>query len=90
MARPLRIEFAGAVYHVTSRGNARQDIVRDDLDRKKRASGLGLHFTLYGDGIPEATGASNGKGRERTIEQQATHSKWIVTEATCHIQGKRK
>ncbi len=35
MARPLRIEFAGAVYHVTSRGNARQDIVRDDLDREK-------------------------------------------------------
>ncbi|HLA74476.1 MAG TPA: transposase, partial [Gammaproteobacteria bacterium] len=23
MARPLRIEYAGAVYHVTSRGNAR-------------------------------------------------------------------
>jgi hypothetical protein len=22
MARPLRIEFAGAVYHVTARGNA--------------------------------------------------------------------
>ena len=35
MARPLRIEFAGAVYHVTSRGNARQDIVRDDVDREK-------------------------------------------------------
>ena len=27
MARPLRIEFAGAVYHVMSRGSARQDIV---------------------------------------------------------------
>ncbi len=26
MARPLRIEFSGALYHVTSRGNARQDI----------------------------------------------------------------
>src|SRR5688572_33236507 len=33
MARPLRIEYAGAVYHVTSRGNARQDIVCDDHDR---------------------------------------------------------
>jgi hypothetical protein len=28
MARPLRIEFPGAVYHVTSRGNARQKIYR--------------------------------------------------------------
>ena len=33
MARPLRIEYPGAVYHVTSRGNARQDIVADDQDR---------------------------------------------------------
>ncbi|MDZ7615948.1 MAG: transposase, partial [Patescibacteria group bacterium] len=35
MARALRLEFPGAIYHVTSRGNARQDIVRDDLDREK-------------------------------------------------------
>lgn len=33
MARPLRIEYAGAVYHVTSRGNAQSFIFRDDRDR---------------------------------------------------------
>ena len=33
MSRPLRIEFEGAVYHVTSRGNARQNIYEDDTDR---------------------------------------------------------
>ena len=33
MSRPLRIEFSGAVYHVTSRGNARQDIFLDNQDR---------------------------------------------------------
>lgn len=33
MARPLRIEFPGAVYHITSRGNARQAIFIDDEDR---------------------------------------------------------
>ncbi|WP_040725099.1 transposase [Thiomicrorhabdus sp. Kp2] len=33
MTRPLRIEFAGALYHVTSRGNAQEDIYRDDKDR---------------------------------------------------------
>ena len=33
MARPLRVEFPHAVYHLTSRGNARQNIVRDDRDR---------------------------------------------------------
>ncbi len=34
MARPLRIEFPGAVYHVTSRGNERKAIFRNDQDRK--------------------------------------------------------
>lgn len=33
MARPLRIEFPGAVYHVTARGNARQDVYLNDDDR---------------------------------------------------------
>ena len=35
MARPLRIEFAGALYHVTARGNAREAIYRDDEDRER-------------------------------------------------------
>lgn len=34
MARPLRIEYPGAIYHVTSRGNARQAIYKDDADRR--------------------------------------------------------
>ena len=33
MSRPLRIEFPGAVYHVTSRGDRREPIYRDDADR---------------------------------------------------------
>ncbi|MBE0478126.1 transposase [Candidatus Aerophobetes bacterium] len=33
MTRPLRIEFPGAVYHITSRGNARESIFLDDNDR---------------------------------------------------------
>ncbi|GAB1233764.1 hypothetical protein UT5_01570 [Ferrigenium sp. UT5] len=34
MSRPLRIEFAGALYHVTSRGDGREDIFLDDADRE--------------------------------------------------------
>lgn len=34
MARPLRIEYDGALYHVTSRGNDRKAIFRDNADRK--------------------------------------------------------
>jgi putative transposase len=33
MARPLRLEIAGGLYHVTSRGNARNEIYLDDEDR---------------------------------------------------------
>lgn len=32
MSRPLRVEFEGALYHVTSRGNARQAIYLSDAD----------------------------------------------------------
>ena len=34
MSRPLRIEFAGALYHVTSRGDLRESIFVDDEDRR--------------------------------------------------------
>jgi len=33
MARPLRLEFPGALYHVTCRGNRRERIFRDRTDR---------------------------------------------------------
>jgi REP element-mobilizing transposase RayT len=32
MARPIRVEFEGAVYHVTARGNERKPIYRDDRE----------------------------------------------------------
>ncbi len=34
MARPLRIEFPGAVYHVTARGDRQESIFEDDADRQ--------------------------------------------------------
>ena len=34
MSRPLRIEFPGAIYHVTSRGDRGEAIYRDDADRQ--------------------------------------------------------
>jgi len=33
MARPLRLEYAGALYYVAAQGNARQEIFLDDTDR---------------------------------------------------------
>ena len=41
MTRPLRLEFAGALYHVTSRGDRREDIFLDDVDRRDWLDVLG-------------------------------------------------
>jgi len=35
MTRPIRIEYAGALYHVTSRGDRQEDIYIDDVDRSR-------------------------------------------------------
>jgi putative transposase len=34
MTRPLRIEYPGAVYHITSRGNEKKAVFKDDQDRE--------------------------------------------------------
>jgi REP element-mobilizing transposase RayT len=48
MARPLRLEFAGAVYHVTARGNAAQEIFLDDQDRERFLELLAREVTQQG------------------------------------------
>jgi len=48
MARQLRIEYPGAVYHVTSRGNARNAIYVDDGDREAFLRVLHSVITRYG------------------------------------------
>src|SRR6185437_12569599 len=48
MPRRLRIEFEGAIYHVMTRGNARQDIVHDDDDRRRLLDDLEHAVTRRG------------------------------------------
>jgi len=48
MARPLRIEFGGAIYHVTSRGNACQKVFFSDADRELFLSTLAGVVRRYG------------------------------------------
>jgi putative transposase len=47
MARPLRIEYEGVLYHVTSRGNARESIFFDDDDRVAFLDILLLELARY-------------------------------------------
>ncbi len=48
MARPLRIEFPGAIYHITTRGNARKAVFRDDVDRDLFLDALSEVVTRFG------------------------------------------
>jgi len=48
MARAMRIEFPGAVYHITSRGNDRRDIFQDDNDRRRFLELLGEVARRFG------------------------------------------
>ena len=47
MTRPLRIEFPGAYYHVTSRGNERKNIFKDNKDREQFLSYLQSAYLRY-------------------------------------------
>ena len=52
MTRPLRLEFPGALYHVTARGDRRKTIFFDDHDRQNWLDTLGLvcsrfNFTVH-------------------------------------------
>lgn len=47
MSRPLRLEFPGALFHVTCRGNARQGIFLDDADRNEFLKLLGCCVTRF-------------------------------------------
>lgn len=47
MARPLRLAFAGGLYHVTARGNERKAIVRQDADRARFVDTLATMVDRY-------------------------------------------
>jgi REP element-mobilizing transposase RayT len=47
MARPLRLELAGGLYHVTSRGDGREDIYLSDADRETWLIVLGQVCTRF-------------------------------------------
>ena len=78
MSRPLRIEFPGAVYHVTSRGDRREPIYRDDEDRE-------AHLAIIAQAMArsiEQLGYSNFKsevGRKQGHERAGVyHDVWEV------------
>ena len=47
MSRPWRIEYEGALYHLLSRGNERNDIFIDDKDRSGFFEAVGNRQTIW-------------------------------------------
>jgi hypothetical protein len=41
MARRLRLQYPGAIYHLMARGNRRREIMRDDADRDRLQEQVG-------------------------------------------------
>ncbi len=80
MARPLRPQFPGAVYHINAQGNDRQDIYYDEKDRMRflrkfrRQSTLATTLQLsrhgastanYSNSITLPSGLPNQQSRHR-------------------------
>jgi putative transposase len=59
MARPLRLEFPGAVWHVTNRGVEQRDIYLDDFDREAFDNLLGKTISRFFWRLPAYTQMTN-------------------------------
>jgi hypothetical protein len=80
MARPLRIEYPGAWYHVTCRGNERRAIFRDDRDRERFLEIIDETRELFGVEVQRFSNA------DRIIigPVAAAHHSAAVTPFSCH------
>ena len=48
MARALRVQYPGALYHITNRGNERKALFKDDVDRREFLKILSQSINTYG------------------------------------------
>lgn len=63
MARKIRMEYAGAVYHVMARGNQGRAVFADDLDRR-----LWLD-TLSEDRVADTCPRADGQPLSATVRE---------------------
>ena len=68
MPRQLRIQYDGAIYHLMSRGDRREEIFRDDLDREDFLKTLGAACQKLG-------GRSTPNRRRRSSSQQGSKAR---------------
>jgi len=103
MTRPLRLEFPGALYHVTSRGNRRNPIYRDDADRRAWLKVLGLvcerhrfvihsfcQMTNHYHLLIETAEANLSRGMRQLNGQYTQHFNWRHSLVGHLFQGRYK
>ncbi len=78
MARPLRLHFPGAVYHLTSRGNRQEHIYHSDEDRKIFIAILGKIVKRYNwveiaELLPEAIHRSKPQRNDAIVTAHLEH-----------------
>lgn len=88
MPRSIRIEFAGAVYHVMARGNRRDSIFLDDEDRRTGKIGVRRNIltegpTEIGDCFPRQTPPSRCAAWSRTRPRRSPRASGAGTRAAC-------
>jgi len=85
MARPLRIEYPGAFYHVTSRGNEQKDVFKSQRDRGKfleylesatERYGAVVHVYCLMNNEQSLSSAPGDTGRE-SVTDHAAHKRSI-------------
>ena len=78
MARQLRLQYEGAIYHITVRGNGRRRMFLDDRDRERflwrLCESRDLHEVRIYTGGREASGVWHGRGREPATQAPARSS----------------
>ena len=87
MARPLRIEYPGAIHHVMSRGNLRRSAFEDERDYQRLLQGLEQTVRRFGWDLPsfvlistvrrEGTGGTGGHG-DLNREDRKHRPGWTV------------
>jgi hypothetical protein len=97
MARPLRVELPGAVYHVSSRGNAQADIYLDVADRRALLDVFAEVVERYGwrrqghlarPGLAEISGAGpdgTPSPRDQAIAEACLRHRYSQAEVARHL-----
>ena len=90
MSRPLRLEFANALSHVTSRGDRREDIYHDDADRQAWLTVLAQVCKRFNGSVQAHCMMDNHLGDEKFISRMSLLAAQKPTGPGASMSGSRR